>query len=562
MTKHLDLISRGARRFFLGRATVVFLVAGMGCERSEGETSTSDDPVVAALHRIVQHPHRALCAEVTIPGEARCFARARTDANAQIMSFASPSGYGPAEIASAYDLPPSGGSGITVAIVDAQDNPNAESDLAVYRSQFGLPPCTTANGCFRKVNQDGQQGNYPSPDPGWAGEISLDIDMVSAACPSCNILLVEASSATMADLGAAVNRAVLLGANAISNSYGGPENSSTPSDSAAYFNHPGVLITASSGDNGYGASFPATSQYVIAVGGTSLTSANTARGWAEGAWGSGGSGCSASIPKPSWQSDSCTHRMEADVAAVADPNTGVAVYDTYGGSGWAVYGGTSASSPLVAGIFALRNAAGVSPSYPYTHAGAFYDITTGANGSCTPSYRCHAGAGYDGPTGVGTPNGALINASTGGTDAGVADSGAEDTGVADGGAPSDAGSPDSGAAGTCSHPICATGGRLTSTCDSCAAAICARDPYCCRNQWDSVCVGEVSSICHQSCTGGGDAGTGSSCAHPICSTGTHLTSSCDTCAAQVCAADSYCCTTQWDSVCVGEVSSVCGQTCP
>src|SRR5262249_11759682 len=153
------------------------------------------------------------------------------------------------------------------------------SDLAIYRAQFGLPPCTTANGCFKKVNQSGQASPLPSPDPGWAGEIALDIDMVSAACPGCKILLVEANTAST-DLGVAVNTAAALGANAISNSYGGDEDSSDPTLNSSYFNPPGVLITASTGDWGYGVSHPATEAHVLAVGGTSLTQSNSPRGWA------------------------------------------------------------------------------------------------------------------------------------------------------------------------------------------------------------------------------------------------------------------------------------------
>lgn len=169
---------------------------------------------------------------------------------------ATPSGYGPSDLRSAYNLPSTtAGSGFTVAIVDAYNDPNAESDLATYRSQYGMPACTTANGCFRKVNQTGGT-SYPSSDAGWSEEISLDLDMVSAICPNCHILLVEASSASMTDLGTAVNEAVALGANAISNSYGGSESSSDTSYDTSYFNHPGVAITVSSGDSGYGVVHP------------------------------------------------------------------------------------------------------------------------------------------------------------------------------------------------------------------------------------------------------------------------------------------------------------------
>ena len=320
---------------------------------------------------------------------------------------ATPGGYNPADLQSAYKLPSStNGSGQTVAIVDAYNDPKAESDLGVYRAQFGLPSCTTANGCFRKVNQNGGT-TYPRGNTGWAEEISLDLDMVSAICPKCHILLVEATSNSFANLATAVDTAARLGANAISNSYGGSEYSTETSDQS-HFNHPGIAITASSGDNGYGVEFPAASQYVTAVGGTSLRRASNTRGWSETAWSGAGSGCSAYISKPTWQHDSgCSRRTVADVSAVADPNTGVSVYDTYNTSGWLVFGGTSVASPIIASVYALAgNEATVTyGSYPYSHTTSLFDVTSGSNGSCGGSYLCTATGGYDGPTGLGTPNG-------------------------------------------------------------------------------------------------------------------------------------------------------------
>lgn len=227
-----------------------------------------------------------------------------------------------------------------MAIVDAYNDPTAEADLAVYRSQYGLPACTTANGCFKKVNQTGGT-SYPRTNAGWATEISLDLDMVSAICPKCHILLVEATSASYANLGKAVNEAAALHANAISNSYGGGDVSDA---SAPYYNHPGIAVTASSGDSGYGVAFPASSHYVTAVGGTHLVKASNTRGWSETVWSGAGSGCSTLNTALSGQSSfntGCAKRAEADVSAVADPATGVAVYDStpYGGrSGWQVYG--------------------------------------------------------------------------------------------------------------------------------------------------------------------------------------------------------------------------------
>ncbi|MHC3473944.1 S53 family peptidase [Streptomyces sp. 7R007] len=331
-------------------------------------------------------------------------------AESDLTAAAAPSGYGPASLQAAYNLPSAtGGSGQTVAIVDAYDDPNAEADLATYRAQYGLSACTTANGCFTKVNQSGGT-SYPRGDSGWAEEISLDLDMVSAACPNCKILLVEASSASMANLGTAVNTAVRLGAKFVSNSYGGSESSSDATYDSSYFNHPGVAITVSSGDNGYGVEYPAASKYVTAVGGTSLKTASTSRGWSDTVWSGAGSGCSGYDAKPAWQTDGgCARRTVADVSAVADPNTGVAVYDSYRqATGWMVFGGTSASAPLIAATYALAGApsSGSYPaSFPYAHTSALYDVTSGSNGSCGGSYLCTGTAGYDGPSGLGVPNG-------------------------------------------------------------------------------------------------------------------------------------------------------------
>jgi Putative Ig domain len=387
-------------------------------------TQAKAAPAKAAQHTQMTATSAAVkraCAAPTRPGQMSCLALVRTDVKTHkgITPQLAPSGYGPSDLQSAYALP-SGGSGQTVAIVDSNDDPNAESDLATYRSQYGLPPCTTANGCFRKVNETGGS-TPPSADAGWAEEESLDLDMVSAVCPSCHILLVEATQPSMADLGTAVNTAVNLGAKFVSNSYGGSEDSTDPSSDSSYFNHPGVAITVSSGDSGYGVEYPAASQYVTAVGGTSLSRASNSRGWSESVWSGAGSGCSAYDTKPSWQTDTgCSRRTVADVSAVADPATGLAVYDTYGGvGGWTEVGGTSASSPIIASVYALAGApaAGSYPaSYPYAHTGSLFDVTSGSNGSCSPTYLCGGGTGYDGPSGLGTPNGtaAFGGGSTGG----------------------------------------------------------------------------------------------------------------------------------------------------
>ncbi|MFL6056991.1 MAG: putative Ig domain-containing protein, partial [Actinoallomurus sp.] len=378
-------------------------------------TATTAPAQAAAVPSAGHHvaaPVKRACASPTRRGQMACLTLVRTDVTARrgIQPNLAPSGFGPADLQSAYALPSSSaGSGQTVAIVDAYDDPNAESDLATYRSQYGLPACTSASGCFKKVNENGGT-SLPTADSGWAEEESLDLDMVSGICPNCHILLVEASQPSMADLGTAVNTAVNLGAKYVSNSYGGSEDSTDTSSDSSYFNHPGVAITVSSGDSGYGVEYPAASQYVTAVGGTSLSRASNSRGWSESAWSGAGSGCSSYDPKPSWQKDSgCAKRTVADVSAVADPNTGLAVYDTYQTGGWLVVGGTSASAPIIAGVYALAGPPSSSTypaSYPYAHTSALNDVTSGSNGSCTTSYLCNGVAGYDGPTGLGTPNGA------------------------------------------------------------------------------------------------------------------------------------------------------------
>jgi subtilase family serine protease len=361
-------------------------------------------------------------------GDAACHA-IRNDtvtSNGHVITNATPAGYGPGDLQLAYALPSATAGGRqVVAIVDAYNDPNALSDVNAYRTQFTTPTlaiCTnpsptlsTIQPCFSKVNQKGQASSYPKNNGGWAQEISLDLDMVSAVCPKCSILLVEASSATFANLGTSVNRAAALGATEISNSYGGGESSSDLSYDANYFNHPGIAITASSGDGGYGVEYPAASQYVTAVGGTSLTKPTLIRGWSETAWSGSGSGCSAYDPQPKWQSSFvtnsvCARRAVADVSAVANPNTGVAVYDSYtyqGVGGWLVFGGTSVASPLIASVYALAgNAAALNyGSYPYSHTSALNDVTSGSNGSCGTSVLCNATLGWDGPTGLGTPNG-------------------------------------------------------------------------------------------------------------------------------------------------------------
>jgi subtilase family serine protease len=350
---------------------------------------------------------RPVCPGPAASGTARCHSHVVVDSKGNPNATTSPTGYGPTQFTTGYSLPATT-SAATIGIVDAYNDPNIESDLGVYSAQYGLPACTTANGCFKKVNQTGGT-SYPKSNSGWALEISLDVEIAHAICPSCHILLVEATSNSFTNLLAAEDYAVAH-ANVVSNSWGGSESSSeTGNDS--HFNHIGVPITFSSGDGGYGVEYPAASQYVTAVGGTTLNlnSNNTYK--SETVWSGTGSGCSAYEPKPSWQKDTgCIRRTVADVAADADPNTGASVYDTVrdqGQSGWFQVGGTSLASPLTASVYALagNESSTVDGSYPYAHTSSLHDVTSGSNGSCGGSYLCTGVVGYDGPTGNGTPNG-------------------------------------------------------------------------------------------------------------------------------------------------------------
>jgi subtilase family serine protease len=274
-----------------------------------------------------------------------------------------------------------------------------------------LPQCTTANGCFIKVNQSGVAGSYPSADPGWGVEISLDLDMVSAVCPNCDIILVEANDNFGSNLYAADDTAATTcAANVVSNSWGGTEYLNEGSDESN-FDHPGVVMTFASGDKGYESSYPSSSQFVTAVGGTSLSGGPP---WSETAWNGSGSWCSQYIAQPSWQvalgvayTSVCSMRISNDVAAVADPSTPLAVYDTYKNGGWILVGGTSAATPIIGSVYALAGNEGsiVGGSYAYSHNASFNDVTAGSNGSCGGTFLCMAQHSFDGPTGWGTPNG-------------------------------------------------------------------------------------------------------------------------------------------------------------
>ncbi|HKU81537.1 MAG TPA: S8 family serine peptidase [Candidatus Tumulicola sp.] len=376
-----------------------------------------------AVHRV--------CPQARAPGEKECMALERVDLRASdTRPDAGHQGYGPSDLQSAYSI--AGGKSSLVAIVDAYGYPRASADLAAYRSYYKLPACTTANGCLKIRNQTGGT-NLPHPDPNWDQEQALDLDMVSAMCPRCKILLVQANSNSGNDLYTAVSEAAKLGAVVISNSYGGSEykgcgGPGEPSDPA--FSAPGHIYVASAGDYGGGLGDcggpqqPCSLSTVVCVAGTHLVRAHDARGWKESAWndlanygcggscGGTGSGCSIVVKKPSWQNDgSCRMRSEADVSAEASVIAPVAVYY----SGWTAFGGTSVSAPLVAGIYgrAGNGHNGNGPHNLWANRSHLHDQTVGNNlyspitGGCASSvhYICYAAKGYDGPTGLGTPDG-------------------------------------------------------------------------------------------------------------------------------------------------------------
>ena len=369
-------------------------------------------PALAANSQAASHA--PVCPGAPVDS-ARCTAQVVTTTQGKPATNSTPTGYGPAQFHTGYSLPTTASSAQTIAIVDAYDDPNIQSDLNTYDTQFGLPPCNSSNGCFTKVNQTG--GNrYPRSNSGWALEISLDVEIAHAMCQNCKILLVEASSSSFSNLLTAVDYAKSH-ANEVSMSWGGSEFSSETSYDT-HFSTAGVVFTASAGDNGYGVIYPAASRNVVAVGGTTLNLNSNNTYQSESVWSGTGSGCSAYETAQTWQTKvadwgqtGCgTERGVADVSADADPSTGAAIYDSFGyqgQKGWFQVGGTSLSSPLIASVYAL--AGGISgatapASIPYGNTGKLNDVTSGSNGSCG-TIMCGATSGYDGPTGVGTPNG-------------------------------------------------------------------------------------------------------------------------------------------------------------
>ncbi|HUB40516.1 MAG TPA: ricin-type beta-trefoil lectin domain protein [Streptosporangiaceae bacterium] len=370
-------------------------------------------------------------------GQAQCMSILDSSAS----SARSVPGFSPAALRSAYGLTTAAarnGRRATVAIVSAYSDPRAAADLAVYRKHFGLPACTKAGKCLRIVNEHGHASGLPTANSSWAGTEATGLEIVSALCPNCHLLLVEASGTSLTDLGIAEDTAVAAGAKFVVNGWVSQEAVGQDVYDH-YFNHPGVAIVAPSGISGDGRSFPGDLPYVTSVGGTSLTrsSANT-RHWAETAWADTGSGCSALEAKPSWQradataTTGCLNRTQNDVAADADPSTGAALYDTYGTKKpWNRAGSTTVAAAIITAAYALAGTPAVRTypaSYPYQHPGHLNDVKFGSNGACglNPPEICNAGPGFDGPTGLGTPWGTTAFAAKGTDPVTVMDPGTQD----------------------------------------------------------------------------------------------------------------------------------------
>jgi hypothetical protein len=458
------------QRATIRTASAVALVSGLVMGLSAGGASAEVTPLPASSYSV-----RSACATASA-GQASCLALQLVPVSAAARAHNRPLGmnspralrpdgsasegaYGlrPQDFHSAYLLPDTASVPQTIAVVDAFDDPNAERDLAVYDREFGLPECTTANGCFTKINQYGAPVPLPQANGEWAMEVALDVETAHAICQNCRILLVEAESNSIRALETAENRAALAGATEITNSWGSNE----PLADSAAFNHPGLVITAAAGDSGYlnwdawsqsergRLVYPAASPHVIAVGSTHLVLRAGGEWAGESVWNNGtgasGGGCSRSFAAPLWQQAQAnwsavgcgTQRAVADISADGDPYSGAAIYDSTPWDGyvlgWLPIGGTSLSSPLIAAAYALAGGAhGL--SYParalyenaYSAPSTLHDITSGSNGECLAASSasgesgcsaaqeaascgghavCLAGVGYSGAAGVGTPNG-------------------------------------------------------------------------------------------------------------------------------------------------------------
>jgi subtilase family serine protease len=399
--------------------TIVVALGGGNLITAHAQAPTAG---ASASVPLIPHPftfHKPVCPPVNRSGFARCNSEVVTDAAGTLISSDTllSGSYGPAAFRGAYGVSGSTATNRTVAIVDAYDDPTVLNDLDAYSDNYGIPRLnrcnvstgTTGHPCIQKVDQNGGT-TYPT-GTSWSDEIALDVETVHALCQNCNILLVEADDSSYTNLINADQRAYLMGANVVSNSWGGSEfNGETSYDST--FNHPGVVYVFSSGDGGYGVEYPSASPNVTAVGGTTLKVNSDYTYNSETAWSGAGSGCSSQESKPGFQHDKgCPRRTVADVSADADPSTGAAVYITAPGfSGWYQYGGTSLAAPLVAAVFAMAGGVGTTLGNSLPYANLNYgvnlrDVTSGNNGKCSGSYLCTAMTGYDGPTGLGSPLG-------------------------------------------------------------------------------------------------------------------------------------------------------------
>jgi hypothetical protein len=420
------IVGRGRAGRALAAAAGGLAMCGMLAAGSGGPAAPAAAPggVVQAA-RLTSAAGTGLRPACPAPGPRRfrCFVlwQPQTAVNRALAAgrAAQPSGWTPAVLQRAYRLPVGRQSHATIAVSIAGRTPHLGNYLRTYRARFGLPPCGQPSGCLRIVNQHGK-ASPPAPSSlgsGWDVEATLDVSMISAACPHCKILVVEGNSPDVRDLAATENTAARLGARVISNSYGIRENALFQGLARDY-RHPGHMVVVASGDLGFDAAdFPANLQSVTAVGGTSLRRAHNRRGFTERVWddpsifGASSSGCSAYVPKPAWQhSPHCPGRTIADVSAIAST---IPIYNKAWG-GWLTVAGTSAAAPFIAGVYGLAgNAAHIAVAHLYRHAAGLFDITRGNNalqgGSprvvCGNDYLCVAKKGYDAPTGLGTPDG-------------------------------------------------------------------------------------------------------------------------------------------------------------
>jgi subtilase family serine protease len=387
---------------------LMFASVAAGALALSGLASALPSATASPVREAAQGVHAVnVCTTHPKPGYATCYAMAMADASGKIIHSVKPlAAFTPADVQKAYNLKGLKSHGATVALVDAYGYPNLESDLAKFRSTYGLPACTVKSGCLTIVGQDG--GKPPSGDDGgsnWDLEQALDVDMVSSACPDCKILMVEGNKATFKDLQRAVRTAgETKGVVAISNSYG---LDGFDGKQRHAYEQPGIAVIASTGDHGYQqSSAPATYRSVIAAGGTSIVPDGSKRGYTESAWSGAGSGCSQTNAAPRYQdtkATGCKGDAMADVSGPADPSRGGLNVVLNGN--FVQVGGTSEASPFIAAVYALAGFHKKHPgALPWNASKGLYDITSGSNGSCG-SPMCDAGKGWDGPTGLGTPNG-------------------------------------------------------------------------------------------------------------------------------------------------------------